>query len=216
MSGEQAADVAPKTRVFYDTEFREDGHTIDLLSIGLVRETGESYYAVVSDADWDAVRKDQWLLQNVWRSLPVRGMKTELVSIGNGEHANRVTYAGVLDTASALVRPKWVIANEVRDFLTETPGLELWAWYAAYDHVALTQLWGRMIGLPKGVPMWTSDLRQEAERLGNPDLPEQGEGEHNALADARHNVQIARALGLLNDRDNTPVPPAPTQGGRDD
>jgi hypothetical protein len=54
-----------------------------------------------------------------------------------------------------------------------------------------------MIGLPKGVPMWTNDLRQEAERLGNPDLPEQAEGEHNALADALHNVAIARALGLV-------------------
>jgi hypothetical protein len=195
--GEQSTETGAKTRVFYDTEFREDGHTIDLLSIGLVRDDGESYYAVVSDADWDTVRKDDWLVQNVWRSLPVRGMRTDLVSVGGGGTRVKVTNAGVLDTSSALVKPKWVIANEVRDFLTSAPDLELWAWYAAYDHVALAQLWGRMIGLPKGIPMWTNDLRQEAERLGNPPLPEQAEGEHNALADARHNVEIARALGLI-------------------
>jgi len=186
----------PKTRVFYDTEFREDGHTIDLLSIGIVRETGESYYAVVSDADWDAVRKDRWLLENVWPGMPVRGLKWKPVTIGS-KIVQRIDTAGVLDTSSALVKPKWVIANEVRDFLTETPGLELWAWYAAYDHVALAQLWGRMIGLPDGIPMWTSDLRQEAERLGNPALPEQQEGVHNALADARHNLVRAQALGLV-------------------
>lgn len=185
-----------KTRVFYDTEFREDGHTIDLLSIGIVRETGESYYAVVSDADWEAVRKDKWLLENVWPGMPVSGLKTKMVTVG-GKIESRIDYPGVLDTASSLVKPKWVIANEVRDFLTETPGLELWAWYAAYDHVALAQLWGRMIGLPKGIPMWTNDLRQEAERLGNPPLPEQEEGIHNALADARHNLVRAQALGLV-------------------
>ena len=196
----QSADIAPtKTRVFYDTEFREDGRTIDLLSIGLVRENGESYYAVVSDADWDAVRKDRWLLDNVWPGMPTRGLTTKLVTVGRNVE-RRVDHAGALDTASSLVKPKWVIANEVRDFLTETPNLELWAWYAAYDHVALAQLWGRMIRIPKGIPMWTNDLRQEAERLGNPPLPQQEEGVHNTLADARHNLVRAQALGLVDSR----------------
>ena len=205
----QSADIAPtKTRVFYDTEFREDGRTIDLLSIGIVRETGESYYAVVSDADWDAVRKDRWLLDNVWPGMPTRGLTTKLVTVGRNVE-RRVDHAGALDTASSLVKPKWVIANEVRDFLTETPNLELWAWYAAYDHVALAQLWGRMIRIPKGIPMWTNDLRQEAERLGNPPLPQQEEGVHNALADARHNLVRAQALGLVEYR----FPPA--QDGAD-
>jgi len=98
---------------------------------------------------------------------------------------------------STLVKPHWVIANEVRDFLLSVPGLELWADYGAYDHVALCQLWGTMMALPDGIPMWTHDLRQAIELAGNPDLPEQGEGEHNALADARHNLAIARHLGLV-------------------
>lgn len=207
---QKAEKAHTKTRVFYDTEFREDGHTIDLLSIGIVRETGESYYAVVSDADWEAVRKDKWLLENVWPGMPVSGLKTKTVTVG-GKIENRIDYPGVLDTASSLVKPKWAIANEVRDFLTETPGLELWAWYAAYDHVALAQLWGRMIGLPKGIPMWTNDLRQEAERLGNPPLPEQEEGIHNALADARHNLVRAQALGLVTPPGQQP----PTTDGAD-
>lgn len=196
-------------KVFYDTEFREDGHTIDLLSIGLVREDGESYYAVVSNADWEAVKKDKWLCENVWPGMPVLRLEWESYITSSGLH-KRIKSAGFLDTSSALVRPKWVIANEVRDFLTSTPDLELWAWYAAYDHVALAQLWGKMIGLPKGVPMWTNDLRQEAERLGNPALPEQQEGVHNALADAQHNVERARALGLLDPRTSPGLPTQPT------
>jgi hypothetical protein len=45
--------------------------------------------------------------------------------------------------------------------------------------------------------MWTNDLKQEAERLGNPQVPQQAVGEHNALADARHNCVIAEFLAGL-------------------
>jgi 3' exoribonuclease, RNase T-like len=38
-------------KYFYDTEFMEDGKTIELLSIGVVCEDGREYYAVVRDAD---------------------------------------------------------------------------------------------------------------------------------------------------------------------
>ena len=36
---------------FYDTEFIEDGQTIDLVSIGIVASDGREYYAVSTDAD---------------------------------------------------------------------------------------------------------------------------------------------------------------------
>jgi hypothetical protein len=61
---------------------------------------------------------------------------------------------------------------------------ELWAYYGAYDHVALCQLWGRMIDLPDGIPMFTRDLQQEITRL-DAEPPEQTGGQHNALDDAR-------------------------------
>ena len=42
--------------------------------------------------------------------------------------------------------------------------------------------------------MWTNDLKQECERVGNPRMPEQESGEHNALADARHVRAMAAFL----------------------
>jgi hypothetical protein len=42
--------------------------------------------------------------------------------------------------------------------------------------------------------MWTNDLKQECARLGDPQVPQQDRGEHNALADARHNRVIAEFL----------------------
>jgi hypothetical protein len=66
---------------------------------------------------------------------------------------------------------------------------ELWAYYADYDWVVLCQLFGRMIDLPQGWPMYCRDIKQFADMLGGPRLPEQGKGEHHALADARWNRQ---------------------------
>lgn len=179
-------------RYWYDLEFHEDGSTIDLISIGIVSEDDREYYAVNSDMDQSRVREHRWLSLNVWPHLPLRGAKEGLVSVGQGRTEVRLTNLGVLDTDSTAVKPKWVIANEVREFTSacgedEDRPAELWSWFGAYDHVALMQLWGPMIRRPKHLPMYTRDIQQEADRLGIAhELPRNEGIEHNALADARH------------------------------
>jgi hypothetical protein len=163
-------------KYFYDCEFLEDGRTIELISIGIVAEDGREYYAIadLTIAMVDRIRRHEWLMANVVPHLPQPEPR----------HAGD---ARLFDYTSGLIKPKAQIAAEVRDFLLAADSSpELWAWYGAYDHVALCQLWGRMIDLPEGIPMWTNDLRQECHRLGNPTVPEQDGGEHHALADARH------------------------------
>lgn len=188
-------------RFFYDCEFLEDGVTIDLISIGIVAEDGHEYYAVASDAPWDRIKRHPWLMRNVVPSLPGSRIDTPIgVPRDQPEDAKPgQEWFWQLDLTDSCVKPKWVIANEVRDFILGTdpeqlPDVELWASYGAYDHVCLAQLWGRMIDLPEGIPMYTRDLKQECDRLGNPAVPEQAEGEHNALADARQNLAVARRL----------------------
>lgn len=172
-------------KVYYDFEFIEDGNTIDPISVGMVAENGDEYYAVNSDMPIERIREHDWLIKNVISNIP------------NTIITWHDTYppSFVLDTTSVLMKPKWVIANEVREWLgklsLESP-LELWAWYGAYDHVALAQLFGPMANLPKHIPMWTNDLRQTlmgAEKLlgRKLTLPEQSGRIHNALEDARFN-----------------------------
>lgn len=81
-------------------------------------------------------------------------------------------------------KPRSQIRTELLDFLGPEP--VLWAWYGAYDHVALCQLWGAMPELPRALPRITFDVRQLWEHLGRPALPVQPTGLHDALADARH------------------------------
>lgn len=160
------------TRYFYDTEFLEDGSTIELISIGIVCEDGREYYAVVADADWARIHQSEWLTENVIPQLP---------------------------KDQRLWKPKAKIAEEVRRFLLRNGPVELWAYYSAYDHVALAQLWGPMIGLPKGIPMFTNDIRSLVSWLNQPTahLPKQEEGQHDALEDARHNQRVWNYLSLL-------------------
>lgn len=175
-------------RIYYDTEFVEDGRTIDLVSIGMVAEDGRELYAVSSEFDQRKLLEDPWLRENVWPSLPTTAPK---------QYRDDLPPHGRLDLGHPDVRSRAQIARAVQDFILATPDVELWAWYAAYDHVALCQLWGRMIDLPAGVPMFTCDLKQEAARLGDPPLPEQTEGLHNALADARHLKVMADHLAAI-------------------
>ena len=51
-------------RIWFDTEFYEDGKTIELIIIGMAREDGATYYAEVSGAA-EICRKSDWLVANV-------------------------------------------------------------------------------------------------------------------------------------------------------
>ncbi|MGV7636574.1 hypothetical protein PJI23_29615, partial [Mycobacterium kansasii] len=58
--------------------------------------------------------------------------------------------------ASKTWQSRAAIRDGILDFLTAGPGdIELWAWVAAYDHVALCQLWGPMTALPRSMPRFT-------------------------------------------------------------
>lgn len=145
-------------RWFLDTEFHEDGRIIDLISIALVSEHGDNYYAV--STDFDAAACSDWVKANVLPKLP--------------------------PVASGLWKPRQQIANEIRELTLANGKPEFWAYFADYDWVVLCQLYGRMIDLPEGFPMFCRDLKQEMSRLqiGKSELPKL-ENEHDALADAR-------------------------------
>ena len=154
-------------RFFYDCEFIEDGVTIDLVSIGVVGEDGREFYAV--STEFDPSRAGKWVRANVLPKLP--------------------------SPADPAWRSRARLRADLLAFLTGAPGeVELWAWIAAYDHVALCQLWGAMPGLPRALPRFTRELRQRWEDAGSPALPAAPADQHDALADARHNLQRWQAL----------------------
>ncbi len=160
-------------RFYYDTEFIEDGSTIDLISIGIVADTGESYYAI--STEFKPHKASQWVKENVLVHLPDR-------------YPTHPTQGGSprLWGESFAWKPRKQIRDELRAFVDSFPGHpEFWGYYSAYDHVALCQLFGTMMDLPKMWPMYTRDIQQLADELLCFNLPPQESGLHNALADAQ-------------------------------
>lgn len=146
-------------RYFLDTEFDEDGRTIELISIAIVREDGAEMYAVSSD--FDPGHCDEWVRMNV---LPLLG------------DTPRSTRAQIRDAVLAFV------GNDNKP--------EFWGYFADYDWVVLCRLFGRMIDLPKGWPMYCLDIKQWAKQAGvdiKAAVP-QPPGSHNAIIDARWNM----------------------------
>lgn len=163
-------------RVYYDTEFLEDGKTIDLISIGMVREDGKEFYAVSSEFDTARVATDDWLMSNVMNGIDHEPLFNE--------DATKPYDLKITD--EALMR-RVDIRDGITYFLSDI-WPEFWAWYGAYDHIALVQLWGKMIDLPNRMPMFTCDIKQLDKELGGVGFPSQVGGNHNALNDARHNI----------------------------
>jgi hypothetical protein len=180
-------------RVYYDLEFIEyrtgwfrKRYAIDLISIGMVAEDGREYYAVNRDMPVRRIRRHEWLMKNVVPHLPK----------GHGDQRLSMPKRWLFHYGDRAVKPETRIADEVAAFIQATPDVELWANYGAYDHVRLCWLWGLMIDLPPGVPMFTHDLQQERARLGirDDDIPRQVLGLHDALADARYNKGLGDSL----------------------
>jgi hypothetical protein len=155
-------------RYFYDTEFIDDGRTIELVSVGVVAEDGREYYAVSTEFNPDLAGR--WVRTYVLPKLP--------------------------SPSSPVWRSRAQIRADLEGFfgIDGDEPIELWAWIGAYDHVALCQLWGPMTGLPPAIPRFTHELRQLWEDRGCPELPPPPSDAHDALVDARHNRERFRVI----------------------
>lgn len=159
-------------KYYFDTEFIEDGKTIDLISIGIVASNGRELY--LANRECDLSKASQWVRDNV------------LIPMG-------VDFSSPNLPMRPIDPEFWVAKSDIAQQIIEfcNPKLygkpEFWAYYASYDWVVFCQLFGTMMDLPEEFPMYCNDIKQFANSLGDPKLPEQESGEHNALEDARWN-----------------------------
>ncbi|HVE77002.1 MAG TPA: 3'-5' exoribonuclease [Actinomycetota bacterium] len=146
-------------RYFFDTEFSDTGKVIDLISIGIVDEEGREFYAISEEFDRSLV--NAWVQANVIPKLEPPG---------------------------PLWKPRATIRDEIVSFVADAEP-EFWAYNAAYDWVALCQLFGPLTAIPANWPRFVRDLREWVARLDVTPL-EETEDPHHALADARYNRRM--------------------------
>ena len=173
--GNASANQENELKVYHDWEFLETNNSVHPISVGMVTEDGYELYYEFIDAPWGKILKHEWLVANVIPKLSANHNAAIVSGVGND-----------------IVRSTLSIRMKVHEFLKAANSrgkdpLQLWGWYSSYDHVCLGQLFGAMVNLPEFIPMWTNDIKQEAERYNFriPDLRTHKEPIHHALADAK-------------------------------
>lgn len=148
-------------RFYLDTEFIENGpnEPLRLISIGIVCENGRTFYA--ENADCPLEKANPWVQENV---IP---------------HLEPERFALPLSTLRERV------LGFVMKQVNADQDIEFWGYYSDYDWVIFAQLFGTMMDLPEGFPMYCRDLKQYLDQSGCPRgyLPPESD-EHHAEADA--------------------------------
>lgn len=242
--------------------------TIDLISIGMVDESGREYYAISKDFNlkeaWNRYNekinpdykpsfgggcdghynpqmiRTYWIRDNVLRPV-FKQLWYDHCHMQNLHHcSNDFTYKNCKRLIDLYGLHNNEIAEDIVVFIygptdnldgmsatteaqryehnDKSKNPEFYGYYSAYDHVALCWLYGKMMDLPKGFPMFTIDLKQimdsmfllQAEKhidetrleswlktvKAHPVYPRQT-NEHNALEDAKWNKRLYEFLKAL-------------------
>lgn len=119
------------TKIFFDTEFTGLHQNTTLISIGLVAENGNTFYAEFTDYDKSQV--NDWIRDNV-----IKNLRLDNVTHVTGEFVEVVgdtnKIKGLLDA-----------------WLSDFGEVEMWSDCLSYDWVLFNQIFGHAFNIPKNV-----------------------------------------------------------------
>lgn len=171
-------------KIFFDTEFTGLHQNTTLISIGLISEYGQTFYAELTD--YDQTQVDEWLETNVISKLTLtKPTGTELFRLSYQSGKTNPTFCGGLSD----------LKNELALWLNQFEKAEMWSDCLSYDWVLFNQIFGHAFSIPKNVYYIPFDICTLFKIKGvDPDISREkfGCGEHysempkhNALWDAR-------------------------------
>lgn len=193
-------------RFYLDTEFIQYTPdflglpVLDLISIGIVDENNKEFYRI--NANCNFTHADSWVQENVMKPM---GITLEPSLDGNGMATvidclhpdNEYGWACVDDLHSKWVT-KPVLVTELKEYIDnckDDKSPVFYTFYGAYDWVIFCSIFGRMIDLPEGYPMYTRDLKQTLDEMGLDPTKFMKDGDyHNALGDAKWNKELHEYL----------------------
>ena len=210
-------------KYFIDTEFIERFHkplfgkaryVIDLISIGIVCEDGRTYQAISNEYRYKDA--NNWVKENVINPLYVDTVHGDSRNSWNAD--NFQFYYGRFNKQIAgeivkfVYKPLLDAGIYTTDNIDSESLIQFYGYYSDYDWVVFCSLFGTMMDLPKGFPMYCKDLKQTLDELqpatiydspygvtdlkNHPKYPKQT-NEHNALADAKWNYELYKFLQRL-------------------
>jgi hypothetical protein len=153
-----------------DTEFTGLRQNTTLISIGLVSESGDEFYAEF--IDYDKTQVDEWLQTNVINNLCIPD-----------EHGEQKINNFKGDTA--------YIKEKLESWLSQYESIEIWSDCLSYDWVLFCNIWGHAFNIPKNIYYIPFDICTLMRVQGiDPDVSREVYADitgtkHNSLFDAK-------------------------------
>lgn len=196
--------------------------TIELISIGIVAEDDREYYAICNEFDikaaWNSFQmketglpmqpiKEYWLRENVlraiWDELHIIYLKGRIRTFclkdfkylikKYGKSKEQIAEEIIMFTKGEIEGKNGILIHPDRPKILGNP--EFYAYYADYDWVVFCWLFGRMIDLPKGFPMYCRDLKQMLdEKVGELTFTKHVSPTNSKLWKGKENIEIALKL----------------------
>lgn len=171
-----------REKLFLDTEFTGLHQGTTLISLGIVAESGPTFYAECTD--YAADQLSDWHREHVIDKLRFRHEPADYLHIEEGQHWQ-------------VKGSREQVREQVDAFLHRLGPVEIWSDCLAYDWVLFCELWGGSMGLPADVFYMPFDLATLLWARGeDPDVSREtfvqselgelvGAQKHNALWDAQ-------------------------------
>ena len=157
-------------KIYFDTEFTGLHKNTTLISIGLISEKGDAFYAEFND--YDKTQIDEWLQENVINNLTIPNeYDKQLINTFKGN--------------------KQYIKEKLQIWLSQFDDIEIWSDCLAYDWVLFSDIFGHAFNIPKNIYYIPFDICTLFKLKDiNPDINREKfagiEGnKHNALHDAK-------------------------------
>lgn len=170
---------------FFNISYGESKNTIELISVGLVSGDGRRYYAISKDFNlreawnrWQSkkhdlamgVVKEYWIRDNVLTQI-FWDLYTRDNTPSETSEVTSLTYRTCKKLLNKYGKTNEQISKEIKEFVYNQDSKDKYegtykskpvfhAYYADYDWVVFCWLFGKMINLPEGFPMYCVDLKQ--------------------------------------------------------
>ncbi len=164
------------TNVFFDTEFTGLHKNTTLISIGFIADSGETFYAELTD--YDPTQVDKWIEENVINKLIMKSSK-EI-----DKHSKN--YSIQLKCNQIELR------TELEKWFSQFYKCEMWSDCLSYDWILFNQIFGHAFNIPKNIYYIPFDICTLFKERGiDPDINREEFScsneklKHNSLWDAR-------------------------------
>ncbi len=127
------------TKLFFDEEFTGLHQNTTLISIGLVADSGQTFYAEFTDYDKSQI--DDWLQKNVIDNLQM----TDKITASND------SWECWTDKDIRCIGKSSFVKNRLEKWLSQFEHIEMWSDCLSYDWVLFCQIWGHAFNIPKHI-----------------------------------------------------------------